>query len=85
MTKLRAMSVFCQNVRELLIVREMTHEQAAEQLGITRSNFSRMLRGLHAPRLDLVERVAVVLGVSVSDLLTPGLDWGAAAKFEKVA
>ena len=63
------MNTFCNNVRQILSERGLTHDAAAALLGMPRTNFSRLLRGLHEPRLGLIERLADVLEVSPADLL----------------
>ena len=78
------MKTFCDNVRQLLADRGLTHREAAEMLGMPQTNFSRMLRGLHEPRLGTIQNLADALGVSCADLLSEEMA-GQSAKFEKCA
>jgi transcriptional regulator with XRE-family HTH domain len=59
-----------ENVRQLLHERQMTAEQLARSLDIGKSHMSRVLNQQKKASLDLVQEMAICLGVDVADLLT---------------
>ena len=71
MTKSTAMQRFEQNVKRILSERGCTQSDLAHDLGMDRGNLSRMLKGRHSPSLSVVEDVARLLKVDVSELLSP--------------
>jgi transcriptional regulator with XRE-family HTH domain len=59
--------------------REMTQEQLAREIGITRASYANVEAGRQRIPLDIVWRAAVVLGVSISSLVPEAINRGAAA------
>lgn len=60
---------FAERLRELRASRNMTQKELAGHAKITISYVSRLESGGAAPGLDLLERIATALGVSIPDLL----------------
>lgn len=50
----------------------ISQSELAEKTGIHQSRISRLERGRHCPRLDTIERVAAVLGCTLTELLSEG-------------
>jgi transcriptional regulator with XRE-family HTH domain len=63
-------------LKELRLSRGMSQGELAGQAEVTTNYISRLEKGGAAPGIDLVARLAVSLGVPISDLLptTPSLD-----------
>ncbi len=68
MAKFDAMTRISINVKNLLDARGWDQKDLAEALGVDPSNFSKTLNGKHSPRLDLLERIAKVLKVDISEI-----------------
>jgi len=61
--------VFARNLRRLRQERGFSQEALAHEVGIDRTYVSSLERRIYACSIDLVDRLAVVLGVEASDLL----------------
>jgi transcriptional regulator with XRE-family HTH domain len=61
--------VFARNLRRLRQERGLSQEALAHEVGIDRTYVSSLERRIYACSIDLVDRLAVVLGVEASDLL----------------
>ena len=55
-------------LREVREERGLSREELAARLGSTRGHVRKLESGLHAPRPDMVARLADALGVPVSEL-----------------
>jgi transcriptional regulator with XRE-family HTH domain len=62
---LRAVGLRLQEVRE---ARGLSREELAALVGSTRGHVRKLEEGLHAPRPDMVARLADALGVSAREL-----------------
>lgn len=60
---------FCKNARRIREEQEMTQQEVAERLKVSRPYVAELEAGRHAPSLDLVERIAKALKVPATDLL----------------
>ncbi|MEK6537172.1 MAG: helix-turn-helix transcriptional regulator [Actinomycetota bacterium] len=49
--------------------RGLTQQDLADRAEMARANITRLEAGKHAPKLDTLRRIAVALGLEVSDLL----------------
>ena len=56
------------NLRRLRVERDVSAEALAAQSGVDRAYVSRIERALANPTVDILERLASVLGVEVADL-----------------
>lgn len=70
MTKLR--SLFGKRLRRIRRQHDLTQEQLAESLDVSVEFVSNMERGLNAPSFETLEKIARVLGLSVSALFDFG-------------
>jgi transcriptional regulator with XRE-family HTH domain len=61
--------VFARNLRRLRQERNLSQEALAHEVGIDRTYVSSLERRVYACSIDLVDRLAIVLGVEASDLL----------------
>jgi len=61
--------VFARNLRRTRLERGFSQEALAHEVGIDRTYVSSLERRIYACSIDLVDRLAVVLGVEASDLL----------------
>lgn len=59
-----------ENIRRLREAREMTQEQLAERIGVTRPTVTQWETGWSQPRMGKVEQIAAALGVEPMDLLS---------------
>ena len=55
-------------IKSLRSVRDLTQEQMAERLGISRQKYARIENGLNNVTLDILSRIADILDVTVSDI-----------------
>ncbi|MBP3604253.1 MAG: helix-turn-helix transcriptional regulator [Lachnospiraceae bacterium] len=55
-------------IKTLRSVRELTQEQMAESLGISRQKYARIESGTNNITLEILSRIADVLDVTVSDI-----------------
>ena len=53
---------------------DMTQGQLAEAVGCTQKDVSRWERGVYSPRVDVLVKMAEVLGCSIDDLIKKGQD-----------
>ena len=60
---------FAQNLRALRRARGLSQEELAHQAGIDRTYISALERNVYNPSIDVVDRLAEVLGVDVAELL----------------
>jgi putative transcriptional regulator len=59
------------NIRTLRFFRnEMTQEQLAEQVGVTRQTIIAMEKGKYSPSLELAFRIALVFNVPLEDVFS---------------
>jgi transcriptional regulator with XRE-family HTH domain len=56
------------NVRRLRVLRGISSERLAADAGVDRSYTSRLERGVANPSVDVVEKIANVLGVPMAEL-----------------
>lgn len=56
------------NVRRLRVLREISSETLAAKSGVDRAYTSRIERGLANPTVDILQRIAAVLGVEMAEL-----------------
>lgn len=68
-TATELLSFFSKRIRLFRKKIGITQEQAAETLGITAKHISELERGITAPSLDLLVRIASFYGVPPSELL----------------
>lgn len=69
MAKYSAMTIFKQNIEAMLSDRGWTIKDLADEIGMDRSNLSKIVRGVHSPNLSLLEKIAKAVGVEVFELL----------------
>ena len=62
-------SLFAARLRELRISRGMTQAELARAAHVTTSYIGRLESAGSAPGIDLVQRLATALGISIADLL----------------
>lgn len=59
------------NIRKLRFFKnEMTQEQLAEKVGVTRQTINAIESAKYSPSLELAFRIAVVFGVSLEEVFT---------------
>jgi transcriptional regulator with XRE-family HTH domain len=65
--------VFAVNMRRIRREQHLSQGELGSRLGgpATYSHIGRLERGIYAPTLDMVERIAAALGVTATGLLTP--------------
>jgi len=61
--------VFARNLRALRRVKGLSQEELAHQAGIDRTYISALERSMYGASIDVVDRLASVLGVEASELL----------------
>ena len=64
------MSVFSENLKDLLDFNNITQRQLAHDLGLTTASVSRYCSGEQMPRIDIVNKIADYFSVTTSDLFT---------------
>lgn len=57
------------NVRRLRVIRGISSETLAADAGVDRSYMSRLERAVANPTVDVLARIAKVLGVAIAELL----------------
>ena len=62
------------NIKKIRRDRGIQQKQMAIELGIDQSNYNKIENGKREPSLDLLNRVAGMFGVSVNDILNPGIE-----------
>ena len=65
---------FAQNLRALRLAKGLSQEELAHQAGIDRTYISALERNVYNASIDVVDRLAEVLGVDVAELLRRPLD-----------
>ena len=58
------------NIKHLREKNDMTQEQLAEKLNVARSTVTQWERGWSNPRMGMIQRIARVFGVSVSEIVS---------------
>lgn len=61
--------VFARNLRQLRHARGLSQEELAHRAELDRTYISALERCVYAASIDVVERIAVVLGVEAAELL----------------
>ena len=67
--KLNEGNIMENNIRKLRLENGMSQRQVAEKLGVTRSAVSQWESGNFFPRMGMVQRLAGLFGVKVSDII----------------
>lgn len=60
---------FAKVLRELRLKKGLSQEAFAFEVGIHRTYVSQLERGLKSPSLRTIQKIALVLGVSITDLM----------------
>ncbi|MGB8287341.1 XRE family transcriptional regulator [Rhizobium ruizarguesonis] len=60
---------FARNLRTLRQARKMSQEELAHRAGIDRTYISSLERCVYSPTIEVLDRLAAVLGVEPADLL----------------
>jgi transcriptional regulator with XRE-family HTH domain len=60
---------FARNLRTLRQARKMSQEELAHRAGIDRTYISSLERCVYSPSIEVLDRLATVLGVEPADLL----------------
>ena len=55
-------------IKALRIAKNLTQEQVADQIGVSRQKYARIESGANSITLDILSKVAEVLGVTVGDI-----------------
>ena len=55
-------------IRALRSAKNFTQEQVADQIGVSRQKYARIESGVNSITLDILSKVAEVLGVTVGDI-----------------
>ena len=63
--------VFGQRLRELRKVLKLSQEEVADRAGLHATYLSDLERGMQTPTLDVVNRLATALRVSLAELFAP--------------
>jgi len=58
------------NVRQSRLLAELTQEQLASQLGVTRQTILAIENGKYSPNLELAFQMASILGVALEELFS---------------
>lgn len=61
--------VFARNLRQLRHAKGMSQEELAHLADLDRTYISSLERGLYGASIDVVDRIAVALGVEAAELL----------------
>jgi transcriptional regulator with XRE-family HTH domain len=59
---------FGKRLQQLRLETGLTQEQLADEIGVTIESISNIERGIHGPKFETLERLAVALDVSVKEL-----------------
>lgn len=68
---MRLRAIVARNLRRLRAERGLTQEEVAERAGLNRNYIGMVEREENSPTVDVVERIAQVLGVDAAVLLVP--------------
>jgi transcriptional regulator with XRE-family HTH domain len=60
---------FAANLRDCRIARNISQEELAHRAGLDRTYISSLERCVYSPTIDVVQKIADVLGTSAADLL----------------
>jgi len=63
------MDLFIKRLQELLDDKDITQRELAQRIGVTEVTISRYLNGERKPRIEIISKIAEVLGVSIDYLL----------------
>lgn len=63
--------IFQENINRLIEQSGITQQYLAECVGVERSTVSAWARGKAYPRADTMEKLAIVFGINLSDLVLP--------------
>lgn len=55
-------------IKALRTAKSLTQEQVADQIGVSRQKYARIESGVNSITLDILSKVAGVLGVTVADI-----------------
>ena len=55
-------------IKALRSAKNLTQEQVADQIGVSRQKYARIENGVNSITLDILSKVAEVLGVTVGDI-----------------
>ncbi len=55
-------------IKAIRISKNLTQEQVADQIGVSRQKYARVENGVNSITLDILSKVANVLGVTVGDI-----------------
>ena len=55
-------------IKELRNAKNFTQEQVADRIGVSRQKYPRIEKGINSITLDILSKVAEVLGVTVGDI-----------------
>lgn len=55
-------------IKALRIAKNLTQEQVADQIGVSRQKYARIESGANSITLDILSKVAEILGVTVGDI-----------------
>ena len=55
-------------IKALRIAKNLTQEQVADQIGVSRQKYARIESGVNSITLDILSKVAGILGVTVGDI-----------------
>lgn len=55
-------------IKELRNAKNFTQEQVADRIGVSRQKYARIEKGINSITLDILSKVAEVLGVTVGDI-----------------
>lgn len=62
-------SVICENLNRLLRQRKMTQKELSEYMGVSASTVNDWVRGKKIPRMDKVDKLCSIFGVSREEIL----------------
>jgi transcriptional regulator with XRE-family HTH domain len=71
MTENAIAGYIAQNIRQLRVIRNMTHEQLARLSGVPRTTWSNLESGTANPTVSVLAKVAAALQVPVEELISP--------------
>ena len=57
-----------ERIKEIRCAKEFTQEQIADKIGVSRQKYARIENGTNQITLDILSKIATVLGVNVGDI-----------------
>lgn len=63
--------IFATNLRAQRAAQNISQEELAHRAGLDRTYISSLERCVYSPTIDVVEKIAEVLGIRAADLLQP--------------